>query len=36
LIAWAANFGVLMFTKTSAPLDLSLTMWLSMVGSDTS
>ena len=33
LIACAANFGVAMLRKTSAPLALSLTMWLSMVGS---
>ena len=33
LIACAANFGVAMSTNTSAPLDFSLTMWLSIVGS---
>ncbi len=33
LIACAANFGVVMSMNTSAPVDLSLTMWLSTVGS---
>jgi len=33
LIACAANFGVVMLRKTSAPEALSLTMWLSIVGS---
>ena len=33
LIACAANFGVVMEMKTSAPEAFSLTMWLSMVGS---
>ena len=33
LIACAANFGVVMLMKTSAPVDFSLTMWLSIVGS---
>ena len=33
LIACAANFGVVMLKNTSAPVDFSLTMWLSMVGS---
>ncbi len=33
LIACAANFGVVILTNTSAPVDFSLTMWLSMVGS---
>ena len=33
LIACAANFGVVMLKKTSAPVDFSLTMWKSMVGS---
>ncbi len=36
LIACAANFGVVMLTNTSAPVAFSLTMWLSMVGSETS
>ena len=36
LIACAANFGVVMFMKTSAPVDFSLTMWESIVGSETS
>ena len=36
LIACAANFGVVTLKKTSAPVDLSLTMWESMVGSETS
>jgi hypothetical protein len=34
LIAWAANFGVATSKKISAPVALSLTMWLSMVGSE--
>ncbi len=36
LIACAANFGVVMFMNTSAPVDFSLTMWESIVGSETS
>jgi hypothetical protein len=32
----AANFGVVMLIRTSAPLALSLTIWLSIVGSETS
>ena len=36
LIACAANFGVVMLKKTSAPVDFILTMWESMVGSETS
>ncbi len=36
LIACAANFGVVMLKKTSAPVDFSLTMWESIVGSETS
>ena len=36
LIACAANFGVVMLMNTSAPVDFSLTMWESMVGSETS
>jgi len=31
LIACAANFGVVMLMKTSAPVAFSLTMWLSIV-----
>jgi hypothetical protein len=33
LIACAANLGVVMLMKVSAPVDLSLTIWPSMVGS---
>ena len=33
LIAWAANFGVVMEMKTSAPVAFSLTIWQSIVGS---
>ena len=33
LIACAANFGVEMLMKTSAPVALSLTIWSSIVGS---
>jgi hypothetical protein len=33
LIACAANFGVVILIKTSAPVAFSLTMWLSMLGS---
>ena len=36
LIACAANFGVVMLTNTSAPVDFSLTIWESMVGCETS
>ena len=36
LIAWAANFGVVMLMKTSAPVAFSLTIWLSIVGSEVS
>ena len=32
LIACAANFGVVMLKNTSAPVDLSLTIWLSIGG----
>jgi hypothetical protein len=32
-MAWAANFGVEMLTRTSAPVPLSLTMWESIEGS---
>ena len=36
LMVCAANFGVVMLIRTSAPLALSLTIWLSIVGSETS
>ena len=36
LIVCAANFGVVMLIRTSAPLALSLTIWLSIVGSEIS
>ncbi len=36
LIACAANFGVVTLKKMSAPVALILTMWVSMVGSETS
>jgi hypothetical protein len=36
LIACAANFGVVMLKKVSAPEAFSDTIWLSMVGSVTS
>ena len=36
LMDWAANFGVEMLMKTSAPLALSLTMWSSIDGSEVS
>ena len=36
LIACAANFGVVMLKNTSAPVDFSLTMCESMVGSEIS
>ena len=36
LIACAANFGVVMLMKTSTPEAFSLTIWLSIEGSDVS
>jgi hypothetical protein len=36
LIDCAANFGVVMLISTSAPVAFILTMWLSMLGSETS
>ena len=36
LMVCAANFGVANVKKTSALVDFSLTMWESIVGSDTS
>ena len=36
LIAWAANFGVVILKKVSAPDALRVTIWLSTVGSVTS
>jgi hypothetical protein len=36
LIACAANFGVVTLMKTSAPVAFSLTIWLSIVGSEVS